>query len=157
MASYVESNLIKGEKLVYKAEITFWILLYPIALLVIYYWKFNGFLNDPDFGSPVIATIIQAFLYLFLISKLIEMLTTELALTNKKVIAKYGLIRRNTIEINLSKIESVYVNQGFIGRFLGYGNVTIKGSGGSANPIKYISKPMDFRKAVNEALPDNKE
>lgn len=45
------------------------------------------------------------------ISAAITYYTTELAITNKRVVAKFGLIRRNTVEMNISKVESVQVDQ----------------------------------------------
>ena len=43
----------------------------------------------------------------------IHVLTTELALTNRRIIAKSGLIRRNTIELKTNRVESLGVNQGY--------------------------------------------
>ena len=51
----------------------------------------------------------------FIVFAILNVMTTELALTNKRVIAKFGFIRRQTIEININRIESISVNQGFWG------------------------------------------
>ena len=57
-------------------------------------------------------------------------LTTELALTNKRVIAKSGIIRRNVIDVvSNTKVEGVSYNQGIIGRIFGYGSVLVRGTG----------------------------
>jgi uncharacterized membrane protein YdbT with pleckstrin-like domain len=45
------------------------------------------------------------------VQELVLILTTEFAVTNQRIIAKRGFIRRHTLEILLSKIESVAVNQ----------------------------------------------
>ena len=69
----------------------------------------------------------------------IHVLTTELALTNRRIIAKSGLIRRNTIELKTNRVESLEVNQGILGRIFNFGSIVVKGVGGSHAPIPYSS------------------
>ena len=73
---------------------------------------------------------------------------TELVVTNRRVIFKRGLIRRHTVEMNMSKVESVDVDQSIAGRLFGYGTVTIRGTGGGIEPLRKISGPVDFRNHV---------
>ena len=82
----------------------------------------------------------------------IHVLTTELALTNRRIIAKSGLIRRNTIELKTNRVESLGVHQGILGRIFNFGSIVVKGVGGSHAPIPYIARPMDFRQQVNNYL-----
>lgn len=126
MASYVESNLINGEEIKYLAKVSKWSL-FPKVLL--------GVTLLPLWGVGLI----------FIASAAITYYTTELAITNKRVIAKFGLIRRDTIEINIPKIESIRVEQGFWGRILGFGSVLVAGSGNPQAPIPGISEPIKFR------------
>ena len=72
--------------------------------------------------------------------------TTELAITNKRVIAKTGLIQRRTIEMFLEKIESIQVDQGVLGRLFNFGSVVISGTGVHSAPFKSISDPLALRK-----------
>lgn len=74
--------------------------------------------------------------------------TTELAVTDRRVIVKSGLFRRHTIEMNMSKVESVDVDQTIMGRILGYGTVTIRGTGGGIEPLRDIADPLGFRNRV---------
>ena len=126
MASYVESNLIVGEEIKYLAKVSKWSLLPKILL---------GIILLPFWGIGLI----------FLASAAITYYTTELAITNKRVIAKFGLIRRDTIEINLPKIESIRVEQGILGRVFGFGSVLVAGAGNPQAPIPGISAPIRFR------------
>jgi uncharacterized membrane protein YdbT with pleckstrin-like domain len=73
---------------------------------------------------------------------------TEIAVTNRRVIYKTGLIRRHTTEINMDKIESVDVDQSVLGRLFGYGTVTIRGTGEAVEPLRDIADPIDFRNAI---------
>jgi uncharacterized membrane protein YdbT with pleckstrin-like domain len=81
----------------------------------------------------------------------IDRWTTEIAVTSQRVILKRGLIRRDTIEINMPKVESVDVRQPVFGRLLNYGTVIVRGTGGSFNPLAYVSAPLPLRRAVRLA------
>ena len=74
--------------------------------------------------------------------------STELAVTNKRVVIKAGLISRRTIEMNLAKIENIQVDRGIFGPIFGYGKVTVVGTGGTREPFCFIADPLEFRKAV---------
>jgi uncharacterized membrane protein YdbT with pleckstrin-like domain len=76
--------------------------------------------------------------------------TSEFVITNKRVIIKVGLISRRTLEMNLNKIETINVNQGILGRMLGYGTIVIIGSGGTKESFNGISDPLTFRKKCME-------
>jgi uncharacterized membrane protein YdbT with pleckstrin-like domain len=83
---------------------------------------------------------------------IIEKETTELVITNRRIIAKFGLISRYTIEINLQKIESISVSQSIFGRILNYGDLQIIGTGGTIEPIPNIGDPLMFRRKFDETL-----
>ncbi len=120
MGRYVNSILIKGEHVVYETKL---------------HWR--------------IYFTLRALFTLWL-SPLIRRATSEFVITNKRVIVKVGLIRRKTLEMNLQKIESVNVEQGIIARILGYGTVTIVGTGGTKESFADIRKPLVFRKKFQE-------
>lgn len=89
--------------------------------------------------APALYYFIQAWVYSY---------STELAVTDKRVIAKFGFIRRQTIELKHSKVESLQVNQGILGRIFNFGSIKIIGSGGTTAPIPYIKDPLTFRSAA---------
>lgn len=131
MGNYVDSNLIKNEEVKYTAKVSFWSLL-PTILL--------GLLGLMLYGLGVILLIVAAIRYY----------TTELAITNKRVIAKFGFIRRGTVELNINKIESIQVDQSILGRIFNFGSILVAGAGNPRAPIPGISSPLDFRKAFFE-------
>jgi len=132
MTSYVEGALIKDERVVHVGHISLWSLWGYIAL---------GIILLPAFGIGLI----------FLIIAYIKYKTTELAITTRRVIAKFGFISRRTVELNINKVESIQVDQSVMGRILGYGTLVISGTGTSHAPIPGISNPIAFRKAFIEA------
>jgi uncharacterized membrane protein YdbT with pleckstrin-like domain len=132
MATYVESALTKDEHIVYIGRLSWWTQ-FP--------WVFLGILLLPAFGLGLI----------LLLAAYIRRRTTELAITNRRVIAKFGFVRRDTIELNLQKIESVQVHQSMGARLLNYGTVVISGAGNPMEAIPGIAAPMEFRRAFLEA------
>ena len=88
---------------------------------------------------------------IFLAVAFVKYKTTELAITTRRVIAKFGFISRRTVELNINKVESIQVDQSVMGRILGYGTLVISGGGIPQAPIPGISNPIAFRKAFIEA------
>jgi uncharacterized membrane protein YdbT with pleckstrin-like domain len=78
----------------------------------------------------------------------IRRVSTELAVTDRRVIFKRGLIRRHTVEMNMDKVESVDVDQSILGRIFNYGDVTVRGTGASIEPLRMIGDPLHFRSRV---------
>jgi uncharacterized membrane protein YdbT with pleckstrin-like domain len=132
MASYIEGTLIKDENILYIGNISLW----SLAPLIIV-----GFFLLIAFGLGLIFWLIAYIRYK----------TTELAITNKRVIAKFGFISRKTIEISVKKVESIQVDQSILGRIFNYGSLIIAGAGDPQAPVSGISNPMGFRRAFMEA------
>jgi len=75
--------------------------------------------------------------------------TTEIAVTNRRVIYKKGLVRRETTEMNLDKVETVNVDQSILGRIFDYGNVDVRGTGkGNFDQLKHVAAPLELRNHV---------
>ncbi|WP_314411458.1 PH domain-containing protein, partial [Pantoea septica] len=74
------------------------------------------------------------------------------ALSEHKTLSVSWSHYRTTVELRLDKVESIGVNQGIMGRLLGYGNIVVKGTGGTGTPIPSIKKPLDFRRVVNNYI-----
>jgi len=68
---------------------------------------------------------------------------TEVAVTDRRVIYKTGLIQRHTIEINIDKVESADVDQSILGRLFGFGSITIRGTGEGIEPLRNIAQPLE--------------
>ncbi|MBP5779005.1 MAG: PH domain-containing protein, partial [Campylobacter sp.] len=81
----------------------------------------------------------------------IRVKTTELALTNKRVIAKFGFISRDSVDLRLEKVESLSFSQDILGRIFNFGYIVINGAG-NKTPIPFISKPIEFKKAFENFL-----
>lgn len=120
MGNYIQENLIKDEQIEFETT---------------YHW--------------IIFCNLRAIFTLF-IAPMLDRYSDEFAITNKRIIVKTGLISRKTLEMNLSKIESVNVDQSILGRLLGYGTIRIIGTGGTREEFPNISNPIEFRKKFQE-------
>jgi uncharacterized membrane protein YdbT with pleckstrin-like domain len=120
MGNYIQENLIKDEQIEFETT---------------YHW--------------IIFCNLRAIFTLF-IAPMLDRYSDEFAITNKRIIVKTGLISRKTLEMNLSKIESVNVDQSILGRMLGYGTIRIIGTGGTREEFPNISNPLEFRKKFQE-------
>ena len=132
MSSYVESALISGERILYLGRVSWWSLFWPYLLL--------GVLLAPVGIGLVLLAIAW-----------IRHSTTEVAVTTHRVIDKRGLIRRDTVELNIQKIESVQVLQGLLGRTFNFGTIVVAGGGNPMADMVGIADPMAFRRAFLEA------
>ena len=133
MGKFVDSNLIKDENVIYEAKVHWaaWIAPVILALIVGLFTFFIG-------------TILVLAWYYFVLKNI------ELVITNKRIIAKHGVIGKHTFEQNINKIESVQVTQGVFGRMFGMGSVVVTGTGGTKEIIGCIENPFEFRKKFVE-------
>ena len=129
--SYIDDSLIEGERIVHRARVS--------------WWSQFGFVL---LGIILLVVVVGLF---FLIYAWIQVRSTEIAITNRRVIAKFGFVSRHTVEINLDKVEALRVEQGFLGRMLNYGTILISGAGTSVAPIRDIADPLVFRRKFMEA------
>lgn len=96
------------------------------------------------------AMIILVGFYWF-VRDIINYITTQLIITNKKVSGKTGLINTNELDSPLNKINSVQVQQNLFGKIFNYGTINITTSSSSFS-FKFISKPNEFKKILNNQI-----
>jgi uncharacterized membrane protein YdbT with pleckstrin-like domain len=129
--SYIDESLIEGETILHRGRVSWWSQFWLILL-----------------GILTLVVVVGLGL---LIWAWIRVRSTEIAITNRRVIAKFGFIKRDTVEINLEKVEALKVEQGFWGRILNYGTIFISGAGTSVAPFPDIADPLVFRRKFMEA------
>ena len=120
MGKYVNNHLIRDESVVFETR---------------YHW--------------VIYLTLKSLFTLFILPT-IQRALSEFVITNRRIIIKTGFIARSTFEMNLSKIESVNVDQSVAGRVFNFGSITIIGTGGTKETFHNIARPLEFRKAFQE-------
>jgi uncharacterized membrane protein YdbT with pleckstrin-like domain len=80
-----------------------------------------------------------------------------MTVTNKRVFVKVGLAARRTIELLLSRVESIGVEESVMGRMLGYGTVIVHGTGGTPEVFSLVSHPLEFRTQVQQQIEKSSE
>lgn len=146
MSTYLETTLAADETLLYQAKIH-WMIYAPASIIML-------------IGLPgMLTTLVRLFSgealfsgwIVFFVGALwfgwshLVRINTEMFVTNRRVVIKTGVISRNTVELNLKRVESFSVDQGILGRTFNYGTVTALGTGGVKNKIKNVDDPIKFR------------
>ena len=157
--SYVESNLIAGETVLYKTGLHWIVLFWPILFGLVLGIPGLMFLvtsvvahGDGSSGVAILGLVFLAIACGLILLGYFSRAATEMAVTNKRVMIKTGLLRRRTFELLLSKVESIGVDEGILGRVLGYGSVIVRGTGGTPEPFRKVGHPLEFRRQVQQQV-----
>lgn len=142
---YVDKVLQPGESILYRASLN-WILYAPgvsviLVAFAIYSVTSNVFLH-------FVALLVWLGGLFLLARAWFEWWTTEIAVTDRRVIYKTGFISRKTTEMHMDKVESVDVDQSVLGRILDYGDVIVRGTGSGLSPIKSVDAPLELRNHI---------
>jgi uncharacterized membrane protein YdbT with pleckstrin-like domain len=145
--SYLDDHLLAGERIVYRARLH-WIIFAPAIGVIVLGVGVGFILQLVQRDYRYVGAAIAGIGLLLAIGPVIRYISSEFAITNKRVLGKLGFIERESDETLLSKVEAVGVDQGIMGRLLGYGTVTITGTGGTQEPFAMISDPLEFRRQI---------
>jgi len=158
---YVKQTLEPYEDYLYRAHFNWtydsrsW-LWFALGALPAAFWlgAFVAAGQAPDFGMSFTILGGAAFasgLVIFT-QRYVHRWTTVIAVTSVRVILKTGLVSRNTYEIPLDKIEEVMVHQSFLGRMLGYGALSVHGTGVAVIKFPVLGNPVKVRREVETAI-----
>jgi uncharacterized membrane protein YdbT with pleckstrin-like domain len=150
--SYVQRVLQPGETVVHQSRLhpliflpaLIWLLI-ALALLVASTQTTDDRINIALIAAAVLFGVLALASWA---RAAIRRATTELAITDRRVIYKSGLLSRHTLEMNRSKVESVDVDQSILGRIFDYGDVIVKGTGTGFEPLTTIAAPLDLRNHI---------
>lgn len=157
MGKFVEENLGSGEVVQYTATVSLWSYVFNFiigglvavvtvpVLIATMFSKNTGFMGS--FEGIIAFGAVLLIVWPFIVRR-----STELVVTDRRFIAKYGLISTHSIEIRFDKIETVRVNQSLLGKMLSYGDIVVTGTGSTFDPIRNVASAMKFRMALNQAM-----
>jgi uncharacterized membrane protein YdbT with pleckstrin-like domain len=147
--NYIEDSLNPGEKIMLRARLAWAIFIVPVILIVgAFIYSFSA----KNSGICFLTFLFFVAGFASFLQNLVTYGTTEFAVTDKRVIAKTGFLRRRSLELMLNKIESIQVNQSILGRMFDYGALVVVGTGGTKEAFPNIAKPMEFRKRINTQI-----
>jgi uncharacterized membrane protein YdbT with pleckstrin-like domain len=147
--SYIEKDLMTGERIVYTGKLHWFVfksaIIWSLIALILF------ILSRQNHQFNIIAVIVTLWACYEIAKALIVRSSTELAVTNKRIIFKQGLISRDTMELNHGKIESIREEQGVLDRMFNCGTLVIEGTGGGKEYLRNIDAPLTFKKQAQTA------
>ncbi|MDE7296553.1 MAG: PH domain-containing protein [Clostridia bacterium] len=170
MSNYVEKNLTQGEIIVLKAKKSFLALiphfLWLIITLVGVIWltKFlSGTVSETagaEGATSKVALILWGVWVLIgilpLLIGILQLVCMNLCITNKRVIGKVGVLRVNTLDYPIQKVDNVQMSAGFWGRIFRYSWISVRGGGSDPKEMKLkfkgISNAAQFKNTVTAAV-----
>jgi uncharacterized membrane protein YdbT with pleckstrin-like domain len=165
--SYVEKHLIEGEAVVYKTRLHWIVLVVPVlvglliglpGLALLARFSTGPTSNSVTSESMMVAgATLLVFALVCIGLGILSRNATEMTVTNKRVVAKVGVFARRTIEMLLSRVESIGVEETVMGRMLGYGKVIVRGTGGTPESFDRIAGPLEFRTQVQQQIEKSQE
>jgi uncharacterized membrane protein YdbT with pleckstrin-like domain len=167
--SYITKNLVPGETLLFETRHHWIVLLGPLlvslllglpgAALVAGALASKSGTRVPAFSSGMNPEAMGVLGGVLVVAALIvfgyglaKRNATEMAVTNRRVLIKTGMASRRTLDLMLSKVESIGVEETFLGRMLGCGSVIVRGTGGTPESFVNIARPQQFRRSVQEQI-----
>ena len=144
--SYVDQSLMPNERVTFRTRLSSILFAAPLAVAVVGL----GLLALGAAGRAL-GLVLLAVALLWALARYISFVTSEFAVTDKRVIMKIGVVKRRTLEMQLSKVEAVAVDQGIGGRLFRYGDIVVSGTGGTKERFRQIGRPLEFRRAVQLA------
>lgn len=145
--SYINKHLMSGETVVYQTKLNWSEYLKGITIIVIGIIIAKISDSSGSFGGVVV------LLGLFLLCKsYLKMRSSEFSVTDKRVLIKVGILKTQSLETMLTKVEGIHVEQGLVDKMFNCGTIVVKGTGGTNNKFAGIDNPFEFRNAVNEQI-----
>ena len=149
--SYLDDNLLDGERIIYRAHLH-WTIFGTAILVVVIGIALAVVIRMFDPTYWYLGALLAGIGLLLAIGPLVRYVGSEFAVTNKRVLSKTGFIQRESDETLLSKVEAISVDQGILGRMLGFGTVIITGSGGTEDAFPRIAEPLELRRQIQSQV-----
>ncbi len=148
--SYVENNLLPNEVINYNWSVHSFYTTMMVIWLSIGIILFISWVQAWWFMWMIGFSVIIAFLY-----KILYILTTEIVVTNRRVLYKTGVIARNIFELQLNKVESARLDQTVFQRIIWAGTLIVSWTWWHNKPIEYLAKPTDMKTIIYQEIENN--
>lgn len=147
--SYVSKILQSSEQVIHAGRLH-WVMYLTPSLIFCLALGVLGLPTAPNLRSVIyiVSACLGLIAFLTAFRAWFRQFTTEIAVTDRRIIYKTGFIARHTAEMNTHRVETVGVEQGIFGRVLGYGTVHIRGTGAGIENLQLIANPLGLRSAI---------
>ena len=147
--SYIDQNLLPDEHILFRTRKHIIIFLLPALWLIISFYAASYMQENPVLTRLAWAPWLIALIWISTVG--LQYITSEFAVTNKRIVMREGFFYRHTNETRLAAISQVNVTQSLIGQLCDYGMVSINAFG-AFDAFPMIAKPFLFQKYVNEQM-----
>ena len=138
----VEALLVDGEELLVQGQV------HPAI-----YWKSAAVLAVAllvTLKAPPLGVVFGVFGMLMLVFAVLTRHFLLIALTNRRILARYGILQTDVVTVKFDKIESVEMERMLLGHILGYATVVAMGTGQRVIRIPFIANAAEFRRKYDE-------
>lgn len=161
---YIEQTLTPGEQVLHRTRLHWIVLVWPFVFGIVFaaaaiacligWYSGRGEVTSSIGRTALLALVVAEALVAVLAfcAGVVRRAGIEMAVTSRRLIVKTGVLRRHTIEMMLSKVESISVSQGVLGRIANYGTVVVRGSGGTSERFDRIADPLTLRLKAQEQI-----
>lgn len=156
-SSYVSGTLMKNENILVSFNPHPIILAAPIICLLlsaafVMYGPQIPYIDTTVYGRYTIFNLLIFVFFAYsickLISRIVDLRTSEYTATNYRVVMKRGVLNKVALEMMLDRIEAISVQQTLPGQLFNYGDITLMGIGGTRDNFTFVPKPAYFRQQV---------
>lgn len=145
---YIDKILMPDEQVIYRTRLHWLIFVIPCIILIIGIILSILSLSYSVSTILILGLIIIAIGLIYLLISYINYITSEFGVTNKRVIFKKGILRRQTLDVILPKVESIEINQGLFSRIIDKGSLIVRGSGVILQQFSNVNHPLRFRENI---------
>jgi uncharacterized membrane protein YdbT with pleckstrin-like domain len=155
--TFIEKNLANNEKIVYQAQLHWWIygksvILFILGLIIFIFGTTHGFSPAAKEGVKILGSLLILISVVGLINAYVRASSSEFAVTNRRIMMKTGVAKRRLIELQLNRSEGLIIDQGIIGRIFNYGTIIIRSGGTMEEIFSPIADPYEFKRQINNAI-----
>lgn len=133
----------------YSTKLHWIIFVRPVCLLL---FALFVSVRTPAAGTTTLL-VVASFLggsTLLLGATFMSYVTSRFVLRRHWLLIRLGWIRTARSELSLAKTEGIHVYQTLFGRLLGFGTITILGTGGSRSSFRKIARPLEFQRKLQQ-------
>lgn len=88
----------------------------------------------------------------YCLPRLLRWQGTRYILTNRRIVARYGMVRRRDEQVNLASVRNVTVHQSVLQRILRSGNISLETGHQGAVSLQDVPEAVRFRDFVLDAM-----
>lgn len=155
--SYIEHELTEGEQIVLLGHVSWWTVV-PRTVLAVAVLAVSAVVAAmltalvPLFWAIAVPVVILVWVVL-VARQVLRVLTTEIAITDRRVMSKSGILRTEVKVTPLDKVNNVNVKQSLFGNLLDYGDIEVTTATAEENDnhlISSLAHTDTFRNTLTE-------